>query len=165
MSTTEFNCGQVRGPMQLTFARSLDPIVPLDLSITRVAVTRTGEDKETEMGRKAMLPYGLYRGHGFFNPSLAKETGFTGDDLAVFWEALQAMWDLDRSAARGLMACQGLIVFSHDSPLGNAPAHKLFERVQVSRREGVSVPRHFSDYEVTVDQESLPPGVTVTRLV
>lgn len=165
MSTTEFNCGQVRGPLQLTFARSLDPIVPMDVSITRVAVTRTGEDKETEMGRKAILPYGLYRGHGFFNPALAQQTYFNGEDLALFWEALRAMWDLDHSAARGLMACQGLIIFSHGSALGNAPAHKLFERVKVTRRKGVTVPRQFSDYELVIDEEDLPPNVTVTRLV
>ncbi len=165
MSTTEFNCGQVRGPMQLTFARSLDPVVPMDVSITRVAVTRTGEDKETEMGRKAMLPYGLYRGHGFYNPSLAKETGFKSDDLALFWDALQQMWDLDRSAARGLMSCQGLIVFSHDSALGNAPAHKLFNLVQVQRRDGVPVPRSFSDYEVSFDESQLPAGVTARMMV
>ncbi len=165
MSTTEFNCGQVRGPMQLTFARSLDPVVPMDLSITRVAVTRTGENKETEMGRKAMLPYGLYRGQGFYNPSLAKETGFNSDDLALFWEAIQGMWDLDRSAARGLMACRGLIVFSHESPLGNAPAHTLFDTVSVQRRDDVAVSRSFSDYEVSIATDQLPSGVTLKKLV
>jgi len=165
MSTTEFNCGQVRGPLQLTFARSIDPIVPLDLSITRVAVTRTGEEKETEMGRKALLPYGLYRGYGFFNPHLAQDTGFTEADLALFWEALQKMWDLDRSASRGLMACQKLIVFTHDSPLGNAPAHKLFELVHIAKRPEVATPRHFSDYEVRVDKDNLPAGVSLHVLV
>jgi CRISPR-associated protein Csd2 len=169
MSTTEFNCGQVRGPLQLTFSRSIDPVTPLDLSITRVAVTRTDEDKETEMGRKALLPYGLYRGHGFFNPSLAKGdngTGFTSEDLAAFWDALQNMWDLDRSAARGLMACRGILIFTHDNPLGSAPAHKLFDLVSIHKREGVTAPRAFGDYSVTVDREALAafPGVTLTEL-
>ena len=156
MSTTEFNCGQVRGPMQLTFARSIDTVIPLDLSITRVAVTRTGEEKETEMGRKALLPYGLYRGYGFYNPSLASGkngTGFNDEDLAVFWEALQRMWDLDRSAARGLMACRGLYVFSHASALGDAPAHKLFELIKLPPIGGA--PRSFNNYTVTVDREGL----------
>jgi CRISPR-associated protein Csd2 len=155
MSTSEFNCGQVRGPMQLTFARSIDPVTPLDLSITRVAVTRTGEDKETEMGRKAVLPYGLYRGYGFFNPSLAKDTGFTPDDLALFWDALQRMWDLDRSAARGLMSCRGLYVFTHEGALGNAPAHKLFDLIAVTAKDGVTAPRSFSEYTVTLDEDGL----------
>jgi CRISPR-associated protein Csd2 len=149
----------------LTFARSVDPVTPLDLTITRVAVTRTGEDKETEMGRKALLPYGLYRGYGFFNPSLAKQTGFREEDLAVFWEALQGMWDLDRSASRGLMGCQGLVVFSHDCALGNAPAHRLFDLVKVQRREGVTTTRHFSDYEVLLYEAQLPAGVTASVLV
>lgn len=165
MSTTEFNCGQVRGPLQLTFSRSIDPITPLDLSITRVAVTRTGEEKETEMGRKAMLPYGLYLGHGFFSPVLAQDTGFTSEDLGLFWQALQGMWDLDRSAARGLMACRGLFVFSHDKGVGCAPAHRLFEAVQVTRRDGVTAPRSFADYDVTIDQEALAryPGVELKQ--
>jgi CRISPR-associated protein Csd2 len=166
MSTSEFNCGQVRGPLQLTFSRSVSPVVPLDLSITRVAVTRTGEDKETEMGRKALLPYGLYRGHGFFSPALAEQTGFSSEDLGVFWEALQNMWDLDRSAARGLMACRGLYVFSHASALGSAPAHKLFDALTVRLREGVTAPRQFGEYEVELDAGALAafPGVTVTAL-
>jgi len=173
------NCGQVRGPLQITFARSIDPVVPLDLSITRVAVTREedmkvsvteegGEGrggKQTEMGRKALVPYGLYRAHGFFSPHLARQTGVTEEDLDLFWQALQKMWDTDRSAARGLMACQGLYVFTHDSPLGNAPAHKLFERVQVKRKEGVEAPRSFGDYTLTVDDTSLPDGVTLEPLV
>ncbi|MCX8033325.1 MAG: type I-C CRISPR-associated protein Cas7/Csd2 [Thermoleophilia bacterium] len=165
MSTTEFNCGQVRGPVQLTFARSVDPVVPMDLSITRVAVTRTGEDKETEMGRKSLVPYGLYRSYGFFNPFLAAETGFASEDLALFWEALQNMWDMDRSAARGLMACRGLVVFTHDSALGNAPAHLLFELYRVERRAGVVTPRSFEDYVVSLASDKLPPGVKATVLV
>jgi CRISPR-associated protein Csd2 len=180
--TTGFNCGQVRGPMQLTFARSIDPVVPLDLSITRVAVTRAedaevvpgeageGEQEETrgkttEMGRKALLPYGLYRAYGFHNPFFGKQAGFTEEDLALFWEALQAMWDLDRSSARGLMACRALYVFTHDSELGKAPAHVLFDRVSVRRKEGVQAPRRFADYQVSVDDADLPEGVRLTVLV
>ncbi len=172
------NCGQVRGPVQITFARSLDPIVPLDLSITRVAVTReedtavaVAEDggsasagKQTEMGRKAMVPYGLYRAHGFFNPHLARQTGVTDEDLGLFWRALQQMWELDRSASRGMMACRGLYVFTHDSPLGNAPAHRLFERIRVFRRPEVAAPRSFQDYETEVRDTDLPAGVVLNRL-
>jgi len=176
--TTGVNCGQVRGPAQITFARSLDPIAPLDLAITRVAVTReedaqvaVAEDgsgttgKQTEMGRKALVPYGLYRAHGFFNPHFATRTGVTEEDLALFWQALGAMWDLDRSASRGMMACRGLYVFSHDSSLGNAPAHQLFERVEVVRRPEVEVARRFANYEVLIDDDALPGGVTLTRLI
>ncbi|MEA3403660.1 MAG: type I-C CRISPR-associated protein Cas7/Csd2 [Armatimonadota bacterium] len=167
MSTTEFNCGQVRGPLQFTLGRSIDPVVPQDLSITRVAVTRTGEEKETEMGRKALIPYGLYRAQGFFNPHLAEDTGFSADDLEVFWEALPRMWELDRSAARGLMACRGLFVFTHSSPLGDAPAHRLFDLIEVRRRNAVTAPRSFSDYQVTVDEDALGDydgKVTLTRV-
>ena len=175
--TTGVNCGQVRGPVQITFARSIDRIVPLDLSITRVAVTRpedaevvVAEDgktggKQTEMGRKALVPYGLYRAHGFFNPHFAAQTGVTEEDLALFWQALANMWDQDRSSSRGLMACQGLYVFTHESSLGNAPAHRLFRRVDVRLRPGVEAPRSFADYQVTVDDAGLPSGVTLTRLV
>lgn len=174
--TTGVNCGQVRGPMQITFARSIDPIVPVDVTITRVAVTRerdaevvVGEEgsvsgKQTEMGRKAIVPYGLYRAHGFYNPHFAEKTGFTEEDLTLFWEALQRMWDLDRSAARGMMACQGLYIFSHDSILGNAPAHRLFERVRTRLRGDVSVPRRFGDYEIQLTEKPLPPGVVLSRL-
>jgi CRISPR-associated protein Csd2 len=177
--TTGVNCGQVRGPLQLTFARSIDPIVPLDLSITRVAVTRpedarivvaeeSGEGvggKQTEMGRKALVPYGLYRAYGFFNPHFAEQTGASEEDLALFWDALQRMWDVDRSAARGLMGCRGLYVFTHDSKLGNAPAQALFDRVRVARRPEVEAPRTFVDYTVEVAVDGLPSGVTLTRLV
>jgi len=176
---TRVNCGRVRGPVQITFARSIDPIVPLDLSITRVAVTRekdaqvviseaTGQGmggKETEMGHKAIVPYGLYRAYGFFNPHFAVRTGLTEEDLELLWQALQQMWELDRSAARGMMACRGLYVFSHDSPLGNAPAHLLLERVSVKRDADVTAPRSFYDYAVQVDDSELPAGVTLTRLV
>jgi CRISPR-associated protein Csd2 len=177
--TTSVNAGQVRGPVQLTFARSIDPIVPLDLSITRVAVTDpedmkvvVGEQgatatggKQTEMGRKALVPYGLYRAHGFFNAHFARQTGATSDDLTIFWDALQSMWDLDRSSSRGLMACQGLYVFSHETSLGNAPAQRLFDRIRIKRREGSAAPRSVADYRIEVDESALPQGVTLTRLV
>jgi len=176
--TTGTNCGQVRGPVQLTFARSLDPVVPLNLSITRVAITRaedmavtTSEEGEgrggkvTEMGRKPIVPYGLYRCHGFFSPHFAAQTGADAQDLALLWEALERMWELDRSASRGLMACRGLYVFSHESPLGNAPAHRLFERIAVTRRSGAGVARGFADYQVQVSDEPLPAGVALTTRV
>ena len=124
-----------------------------------------GGGKQTEMGRKAMVPYGLYRAYGFFNPHFARQTGVIEEDLELFWAALQQMWDLDRSASRGLMACRGLYVFSHDSPLGNAPAHQLFERVSVDRKPDVAAPRRFDQYEVAVAEDDLPPGVTLTRIV
>jgi CRISPR-associated protein Csd2 len=176
--STGVNCGQVRGPVQLTFGRSIDQIVPMDVTITRIAITRaedtkvvetedgTTGGKRTEIGRKSIIPYGLYRVHGFFNPHFAARTGATADDLELLWQALMYAWDHDRSASRGLMACRGLLVFSHESSLGNAPAHKLFERVRVGRRTGVDVARSFADYQVTVDDDDdLPQGVTLTRLV
>ena len=179
--TTGVNCGQVRGPVQLTFSRSVDPIVPMDVSITRVAVTKPedavkfvqtdegkeeGRGKETEMGRKALVPYGLYRGYGFVNPKLAEDTGFDAGDLDLFWRALMGGWDLDRSASRGMMALRGLYVFTHDHPLGNAPAHVLFERVRFESKNG-EVPRSFDHYRdrLRVDENGLPDGVTLTRLV
>lgn len=176
--TTEVNAGQVRGPAQLTFARSIDPIVPLDISITRVAITKPedarvveGDDgtskggKVTEMGRKAFVPYGLYRGYGFVNPHFARQTGFSDDDLGLFWRGLQQMWDLDHSSSRGLLACRGLYVFTHESPLGNAPAHMLLERVHARLRDQGKPARSFAEYEVVVDESDLPAGVTLTRLV
>ena len=178
--TTGVNCGQVRGPMQLTFARSIDPIIPLDLSITRIAVTKPedakivvteqadGSDrtsgKTTEMGRKSLVPYGLYRAHGFFNPHFAKRTGVDSKDLAIVWQALQGMWDLDRSAARGMMSCRGLYVFSHESNLGNAPAQDLFARI-ITPPSASAAPRLFSDYKIAIDEGAMPAGVTLTRLV
>ena len=177
--TTGVNCGQVRGPVQMTFARSIDPIVPLDISITRVAVTRPEDTevevsdddgsgqggKQTEMGRKTLVPYGLYRAHGFFNPHFAAQTGVDEEDMDLFWNALVNMWDLDRSSSRGLMACRGLYVFSHDSKLGNAPAHSLFERVSVVTRDGIAAPRRFQDYDVQIDLSEMPDGVGMTALV
>jgi len=163
--STGVNCGQVRGPIQLTFARSINPVVPLDLSITRVAVTREEDAaKERGMGRKALVPYGLYIGYGFVNPHFAAQTGLSEEDLSLFWEALKSMWDLDRSASRGLITCRGLYVFTHENAKGNAPTHKLFERIRVQRKDGVEAPRQFSDYIVTVDDQNLPKGMILTRL-
>ena len=165
--STGANAGQVRGPVQLSFSRSIDPILPLDLSITRMAVTEAKEaDAPNQtMGRKNLIPYGLYRCHGFISAHLAKETGFNDADLDLFWQALSQMFDHDRSASRGTMAPQKLIVFKHESPLGNAPAHKLFERVVVERKAGVSVARAFADYELTLSKEGLPAGVKMMDLL
>jgi CRISPR-associated protein Csd2 len=133
----------------------------------QVVVAESGETsgKQTEMGRKALVPYGLYRAHIFFNPHFAAQTGVTSEDLELFWQATQMMWDTDRSASRGMIACRGLYVFSHASSLGNAPAHKLLERIQVRAREGVVAPRSFADYQVTVDDAGLPEQITLTREV
>ncbi len=164
--STGLNAGQVRGPMQITFARSVDPVQPQDLAITRVAVTdEKDREKLQTIGRKTLIPYGLYVAYGFYSPYLAAQTGVNKADLELFWQALVKMWDFDRSASRGMMAPRGLYVFSHESKLGNAPAHKLFERIQVHLKELGSVPRRFSDYEVIVHEENLPQGVTLTRLV
>ncbi len=172
--TTGVNAGQVRGPAQLTFARSVDPIVPLDLAITRVAVTRSedargeeqGEEgKVTEMGRKTLVPYALYRGHGFFVPSFASRTGAQDQDLQVMWDALRGMWDMDRSSSRGMTALRGLCVFTHEGAFGNAPAQVLFDRVRITRRDGGKVAREFADYDVSVDDHDLPQGVTLFRWI
>ncbi len=177
--STGVNCGQVKGPVQITFARSVDPVMPLDLSITRVAVTRSedievgnsNEDglgvsgTQVTMGRKALIPYGLYMAQGSFNPHFAANTGVDSEDLSLLWSALANMWDLDRSSARGLMSCRGLYVFTHESRLGNAPAHSLYERVSPEARHPGAPPRKFSDYEVRLDQSELPDGVNMTRLV
>lgn len=162
------NCGQVRGPVQLSFARSVDPILPQEVTITRVAITTEAdaEKKETEIGRKYIVPYGLYRVEGFISANLArKTTGFSEADLELLWEAILNMFELDRSAARGKMAVRDLIVFRHDSELGNAPAYKLFDLVRVQRKEGVTTPRSYSDYTVSVDEANLPSGVTCIRMV
>lgn len=174
--TTGVNCGQVRGPVQMTFARSIDPILPLDLSITRVAVTKpedlvTHDDdgkasgKVSEMGRKALVPYGLYRAHGFFTPSFAEKTGASEEDLDLFWRALMMMWDQDHSSSRGLMAARGLFVFSHDDPLGRAPAASLFDRVKVTALSADEPARSFGEYKVDIDEAGLPGEVHLTRLV
>jgi CRISPR-associated protein Csd2 len=164
--STGLNAGQVRGPIQLTFARSIDPVLPQDLAVTRVAVTDAKDrEKLQTIGRKTLIPYGLYQGHGFYSPSLATQTGVTSEDLELFWEALMNMWDLDRSASRGLMALRGLYIFSHENKLGNAPAHKLFDRIQPQLKDSAAVPRKFVDYEVKVDENNLPDGVTLTKLI
>ena len=151
---------QVRGPIQLTFARSVDPIDTAEHSITRMAVTKEADvDKERTMGRKATVPYGLYVYHGFVSANLAKQTGFSEEDLQLFFEALKNMFDVDRSAARGLMSARRLIVFKHDSLLGVAPSNQLFDLVHVKRRDEAKVPRSFTDYEVTVDKDNVPNGV------
>jgi CRISPR-associated protein Csd2 len=162
--STGINCGQVRGPVQLTFARSLDPIFAHEHSITRMAVATRAESEKQEgdnrtMGRKHTVPYGVYVGHGFVSAYLAEQTGFGEDDLALLWEALSHMFEHDRSAARGEMATRGLYVFKHHSKLGNSPAHSLFQRVRINRKDGVSVPRDFSDYTVTLEKGGLPSGV------
>lgn len=168
MSTGK-NAGQVRGPIQLTFARSVDPVETSEHSITRMAVATEKEADKQEggnrtMGRKATVPYGLYVCHGFISANLAQQTGFSEDDLALFWEALKNMFDTDRSAARGLMSAQKLIVFKHDSMLGNAPANKLFDLVSVTKTcDGA--PRSFKDYSVTIDKDNVPSGVMVEELI
>lgn len=156
--------GQVRGPIQLTFSRSVDPIVATEHSITRMAVAKEEDaEKERTMGRKSTVPYGLYVCHGFVSANLARQTGFSQEDLDLFFEALKNMFDQDHSAARGLMSAQRLIVFRHDSVLGNAPAGKLFDLVSVKRKDGSAPARCFGDYEVTVGQA--PDGVTVEELI
>jgi CRISPR-associated protein Csd2 len=169
--TTGVNAGQVRGPVQLAFATSMDPVVPLEVSITRMAVTTEKEaeaqsgDNRT-MGRKHIIPYGLYRAHGFISAKLAERTGFDDDDLQLFWQALINMFEHDRSAARGEMAARNLIVFKHDSAMGNAPAHVLFDAVRVMRREGAAeAPRSYADYQISVDRDAIPHGVTVQELI
>ena len=160
------NCGQVRGPVQLGFARSIDPILPQEVTITRIAITTEAdaEKKGTEMGRKYIVPYGLYRAEGYVSANLARKvTGFSEEDLQLLWQAILNMFENDHSAARGKMAVRELIVFKHESELGNAPAYKLFDAVQVERRENVDVPRRYGDYIVTVD-ENLPAGVSCERM-
>ncbi|MCB1920413.1 MAG: type I-C CRISPR-associated protein Cas7/Csd2 [Candidatus Competibacteraceae bacterium] len=162
--TTEVNCGQVRGPIQIAFASSIDPVIPLEISITRMAVTNERDlEKERTMGRKHIIPYGLYRVHGFISAKLAERTGFSEDDLDLLWRSLINMFEHDRSAARGEMSARKLIVFRHDHPMGNAPAHTLFERVQVQRVAGEqdTPARSFRDYQVSVDRENLPEGITI----
>jgi len=188
--STGVNCGQVRGPVQLSFARSVEPVVPLEIAITRMAATTEGEKAEQEegaddertenrtMGRKYIVPYGLYVAHGFVSAKLAERTGFSDGDLSFLWDSLKNMFEHDRSAARGEMAARKLIVFEHASPLGNAQAHDLFERVRVERvSDGEAYPlgdkrldnappaRRFGDYRVTVDCEGLPDNVTIRVLV
>jgi CRISPR-associated protein Csd2 len=188
--STGINCGQVRGPVQLSFARSVESIVPLEISITRMAATNeaekkknedaSGDDQRTEnrtMGRKYIVPYGLYRAHGFVSAKLSERTGFGDADIAFLWDALKNMFEHDRSAARGEMAARKLVAFEHSSALGNAPAHELFERVVIDRvsagdtypigdkrLDNASPARRFGDYRVTIDHENLPDGVTIREL-
>ena len=185
MSTKKYNAGQVRGPMQLTFARSIEPITPFDMTITRVALTNAndGKKKNTEleaideendtearygqMGRKAYVPYGIYEAHGFFSPSFAQQTGVSPKDLEAFWEAIINMWDLDHSAARGRMACRGLYIFSHESKYGNAPSHQLFDKIEIKRNPNQNrdkVARSHKDYKVHVD-DRLPTGIELHQLI
>jgi len=162
--TTEINCGQVRGPVQMGFAQSVDPIVPLEISITRTSVTneRDAEHKDREMGRKHVVPYGLYRAHGFISAKLAEQTGFDDDDLEMFWRALTQMFEHDHSAARGEMNARGLIAFKHDSALGSAPAHKLLNAVTVGRAgDSQNPPRGFEDYAVHIDWQQVPNGIDI----
>ena len=168
MSTGK-NAGQVRGPVQMTFGRSIDPIISSEHSITRMAVATEAEAEKQKgdnrtMGRKFTVPYGLYVSHGFISAHLAAQTGFTTDDLNVFWEALEKMFWEDHSAARGEMNVRGLYVFEHDSALGRAPAHKLFEKIKVERKDSSIPARSFDDYKVTID-ETMPEGVTLIRKV
>ena len=170
MSTKENNCGQVRGPVQINFARSMDSIVPLEISITRMAVEtekeaeKQGGDNRT-MGRKYAVPYALYKTEGYISAHLAKQTGFTNDDLGLLWESLTNMFDHDHSAARGKMNARKLIIFKHDSTLGNAPAHKLFDLVKISRSNGSNGPaRAFSDYKVEVDNAKVPKDVNLEEM-
>jgi CRISPR-associated protein Csd2 len=167
--TTEINCGQVRGPIQFTMARSVDPIVSQEHAVTRCAVTNVKDlEKERTMGRKFTVPYGLYVAHGFVNPFLADQTGFSEDDLTLLWKSLEQMFELDRSAARGEMAARKLIVFKHRDSLGNAPAHKLFDTVNIERKNSseseYSPARKFEDYEITVDEKAVPDGVSVEHV-
>jgi len=168
--TTGVNAGQVRGPVQITFARSIDPIMPLEQAITRMAVTTERESLQQEggnrtMGRKEIIPYALYVAHGFVSPQLASQTGFSTDDLSLLWKALEQMFEFDRSAARGEMTTRGLKVFEHASALGNAPAHRLFERVSIDRKDATRPPREYADYNVSLNTDKLPQGITVHDFV
>jgi len=166
--STGVNCGQVRGPVQMTFARSFDPIISQEHAITRMAVTTEPEAERQQgdnrtMGRKFTVPYGLYRSHGFISAKLAEQTGFSDEDLALFWQALENMFENDRSAARGEMTPRALIVFKHDSAIGNAPAFKLFDAVKVTRTDAdaSAAPRGPEDYVVSIDEAAVPAGVTM----
>lgn len=166
--STGINCGQVRGPVQVTFARSVDPVIAQEHSITRMAVATEAEAEKQSgdnrtMGRKHTVPYGVYIAHGFVSSFLAKQTGFDQTDLDLLWKALCQMFEHDRSAARGEMTTRALIVFEHESELGNAPAHALFERVTIARKPDVNVPRSFDDYTLSVNDDALPAGVRIAR--
>lgn len=162
------NCGQVRGPVQLGFARSIDPIITQEVTITRVAITTEAdaEKKSTEMGRKNIVPYGLYRVEGYISANLARKvTGFTEDDLELLWEAIINMFEIDHSAARGKMAVRELIVFKHSKELGDCPAYRLFDAVEVKKKDNVVYPRKYQDYTVTIHEEQIPDTVEVQRKI
>lgn len=164
MTTGDYNCGQVRGPVQINFAKSVHSVIPQELTITRMAVTNERDEKKGQtMGRKTYIPYGLYRVEGYIDANRALlengGTGFTEDDLELIFEALVNMFEFDRSSSKGKMMTQKLIVFKHESVFGNAPSHKLFERVKVDMKEGVSVPRSIHDFEIKIDFENIPSGV------
>lgn len=162
------NCGQVRGPVQLGFAKSIDPVISQEVTITRVAITteKDAEEKKTEIGRKSIIPYALYRTEGYVSANLARKvTGFSEEDLELLWQAIINMFENDHSAARGNMGVRELIVFKHDSELGNCPAYKLFDAVDVHRKEGVICARKYSDYEVTLHTEKIPDSVEVMRKI
>lgn len=166
--TTEVNCGQVRGPVQLGFARSIDEIVQQEVTITRMAVTKASDkaNKETEIGRKHIIPYALYKMEGYISAAFAgKTTGFNEEDLELLWEAIENMFEHDRSAARGKMALRKLVIFKHDTMLGNAPAHKLFESVKVARKDMSRPARSYEDYSVVVNKDVIPEGVTLIERV
>lgn len=162
------NCGQVRGPVQLGFAKSIDPVISQEVTITRVAITteKDAEEKKTEIGRKSIIPYALYRTEGYVSANLARKvTGFSEEDLELLWQAIINMFENDHSAARGNMAVRELIVFKHDSELGNCPAYKLFDAVDVHRKDGVICARKYSDYEATLHTEKIPDSVEVMRKI
>lgn len=162
------NCGQVRGPVQIGFARSIDPIISQEVTITRVAITteKDAENKSTEMGRKSIVPYALYRAEGYISANLARKvTGFTEEDLELLWESIINMFEIDHSAARGKMSVRELIVFKHSKELGDCPAYKLFDAVEVSRREDVIYPRKYSDYLVTIHNEQIPETVEISKKI
>ena len=166
---TDVPAGIVRGPVQINFSRSIDPIIQQELTITRVTVTEEGQDKLTEMGRKHIVPYGLYRAEGYVSAKLAndetKGTGFSEEDLTLFWDAVVNMFEHDHSAARGKMAVRKLFIFKHKDELGNAPSHKLFELVTVTKMESANPPRRFADYVVTIDKTNVPEGVTLIEKI
>lgn len=164
MNTGDAWCGIIRGPVQLGFGKSIEPVVPQEITITRQAITKSGEDKETEMGKKSYIPYGLYKAEGFISAALAEKTGFSESDLELLWTAIENMFEHDRSAARGKMIVRKLVVFKHESVLGNAPSHKLLDRVKIARKgeNSESAPaRQYDDYEISVDMDNLPEGIVV----
>lgn len=166
MTTGDYNCGQVRGPVQINFGRTIDPIIQSEISITRQAVTtdKDFEKKSNEMGRKHIVPYGLYRAEGYVSAGLAEKTGFSEDDLNLLWEAILNMFEHDHSAARGKMAVRKLIIFKHQSKLGNTQAHKLFETIKINRKEDSKPPRSYSDYDVAISKDQVPSAVEVIEM-